>query len=156
MAGPSSLHPSSLSKDPLKLKALDTDDLVSLSALLQDAIVPLGSMAHHPKERAFSLLAHRFRWEKDPLVHQDTSLYERIHSLLSIHHVLSVQTKGLKDTHNPNQILNVLCLTFQEGNLILTFSNDIHLQVNVEKLLVSLEDLDTSWPTPHKPHHSDV
>ena len=45
---------------PLKLMALDEDDLAVVSAHLQDALAPTRDMAWLPKEKRFALLVSRF------------------------------------------------------------------------------------------------
>lgn len=137
----------------LKLRAENHEDLTVISSFLQDAIVPLIGMTHDSKEHTFSLLTHRFRWEKTPVSQAGVTLYERIHSLVNIHHVHHVQTKGLKDSHNPNHTLNLLCVTSQDNAIILTFSDNIQVQLSIEKMLILMGDQDISWPTPHKPNH---
>ncbi|HQS84354.1 MAG: hypothetical protein B7Y25_05365 [Alphaproteobacteria bacterium 16-39-46] len=141
-------------KEPLKLRAENPEDLTIISTFLQDALVPFIGMTHDPKTQTFSLLTHRFRWEKNPVLQAGSTLYERINALLNIHHVKNVQKKGLKDPHDPNQTLNLLCVTSEDNTIILTFSNNIQVQLSVEKMLVLLGDQNISWPTHHKPSHS--
>lgn len=138
---------------PLKLKAEDEEDLTILSTYLQDALVPLISMTHAPQESRFSILTHRFRWEKNPPLQEKPSLYERINSLLHFHHVQSVTSKGLEDPHDPNKTLNLLCITFHKNTILLTFSDDAHIQLTVEKIFVFLGDTNIYWPTSVKPSH---
>src|SRR5207244_12488326 len=45
---------------PLKLRAEDEEDLAVVSAILQDALVPIGEMAYLPEEQRFVLVANRF------------------------------------------------------------------------------------------------
>ena len=47
---------------PLKLRARDRGDLEVISALLQDALVPLVDVSYLPREKRFVLVANRFRW----------------------------------------------------------------------------------------------
>ena len=48
---------------PLRLKALDADDLSVVSSLVQDSVFPSSQMVWKSKERRFALLLNRFRWE---------------------------------------------------------------------------------------------
>jgi len=138
---------------PLKIKAENLEDLSILSTFLQDALVPFSSITHHPKEQTLSLLTHRFRWENKPIIQNENTLYERIHSLLNINHVKNVSKKGFQDSFDPNQMLNLLCITSKDNRIILTFSDSIQLQLEVEKIMVLLGDQNISWPTSHKPDH---
>jgi len=47
---------------PMKLRARDRGDLEVISALLQDALVPLVDATYLRREKRFVLVANRFRW----------------------------------------------------------------------------------------------
>jgi len=47
---------------PMKLRARDRGDLEVISALLQDALVPLVDVTYLRREKRFVLVANRFRW----------------------------------------------------------------------------------------------
>jgi hypothetical protein len=49
---------------PLKLRAYDREDFAVVSAVLQDALVPVIEMAWLAEEQRFALVANRFRWER--------------------------------------------------------------------------------------------
>jgi hypothetical protein len=49
---------------PLKLRAYDKEDFAVVSAVLQDALVPVIDMAWLVEEKRFALVANRFRWER--------------------------------------------------------------------------------------------
>ena len=59
--GPGKLAPHD---QPLKLRARDREDFAVVSAVLQDALVPVVDMAWLPQESRFALVANRFRWER--------------------------------------------------------------------------------------------
>ncbi len=48
--------------EPLKLVALDEDDLKILSAHLQDAVLRMSDMAWVPSEHRFAAILNRFDW----------------------------------------------------------------------------------------------
>ena len=50
---------------PIKLRACSLEDLSLISALLQDAIVPIGDIAFLRDEKSFVLVASRYCWEYD-------------------------------------------------------------------------------------------
>jgi hypothetical protein len=50
--------------EPLKLIALDEEDLAVLSSLLQDAVLRVADMTYLPKQRRFAAALNRFEWEK--------------------------------------------------------------------------------------------
>lgn len=144
------------SPSPLKLKAEDPQDLSIISTFLQDALVPFIGMKYDPSMRQFCMLTHRFRWEENPIVQKGVSFYERIQSFFHVHHVTDVKTLGIKDPHNPHQTLNLLSITHKDNHIVLTFSGDVHVQLNVEKISAHMGDDSTvSWPTSLKPHHPE-
>ena len=49
---------------PLKLRAYDREDFAVVSAVLQDALVPVIDLAWLSGEKRFALVANRFRWER--------------------------------------------------------------------------------------------
>ena len=49
---------------PLKLRAYDREDFAVVSAVLQDALVPVIDMAWLAEEQRFACVANRFRWER--------------------------------------------------------------------------------------------
>ena len=48
---------------PLKLIALDEEDLAVVSSHLQDAVVRVGDMAYLPSKKRFAAVLNRFDWE---------------------------------------------------------------------------------------------
>ena len=65
----------------IQLMARDGDDIVVLSALLQDAIIPGADMVFDRKLNEFVIVANRFCWELEPLFDVKSSdgkpIYER-------------------------------------------------------------------------------
>lgn len=51
---------------PLRLLARDAEDLIVVSAMVQDAILPIGEMTYLEADRQFVLLLNRFQWERVP------------------------------------------------------------------------------------------
>jgi len=52
-----------MTKRGLKLRAHDAEDLATLAAVLQDALVPLANVTYLKPEKRFVMLVTRFRWE---------------------------------------------------------------------------------------------
>jgi len=48
---------------PLKLIALDEEDLAVVSSHLQDAVVRVGDMVYQPSKKRFAAVLNRFDWE---------------------------------------------------------------------------------------------
>ncbi|MGY9033924.1 MAG: DUF2948 family protein, partial [Rhodobacterales bacterium] len=81
---------------PLRLKALDSDDLAVMSSLTQDAVFPASEMRWDRKARRFALLLNRFRWEDAPNAKIGKRSVERVQAMLSIEDVMSVKSQGVQ------------------------------------------------------------
>ena len=139
---------------PLRLIAFDAEDLQVLSAMTQDAVLPVAQMAWQSSERRFALLLNRFRWEA-----RGASQVERVQSVLSFEDVKAVQTQGFNRT-NPDLILSLLSITFTPatdgtGSCLLTLAGDGAIRLEMEALEVGLRDVTRPYvsPTNRTPSH---
>ncbi len=144
---------------PLRLKALDTDDLGVLSGLVQDAVFPASEIKWDRKARRFALLLNRFRWEDAPKAERRNREYERVQSVLVIEDALKVQSQGV-DPSDSDMVLSLLSLAFTAtedgaGHLELTLAGDGAIRVEVEALEVVLKDVTRPYvaPSKSKPNH---
>lgn len=80
---------------PLRLRAMDADDLGVLSGLVQDAVLDGASLTWDRKARRFALLINRFRWEDAPKSEARKRPYERVRAVLAIEDVTGVQSQGV-------------------------------------------------------------
>lgn len=138
--------------DPLKLVALDPDDLAIVSAHLQDAIVRIGDLAFLPGERRFALVARRFDWEAGP-----TEPPRRRLTGLHFERVLAARTRGI-DRGNMDAVLNLLAITFEEtdtpsGTATLIFSEGAAIQLDLECIETQMKDLGPVWEAEGRPVH---
>lgn len=145
---------------PLRLKALDADDLTVISSLTQDAIFPATEMKWDRKARRFALLLNRFRWEDDANVKGARRQIERVQSVLAIEDVMQVQTQGMQPK-DADTVLALLSIVFEAGEdgtgrIILTLSGDGAIGIEVEALDVVLRDVTRPYIAPsHKvPTHN--
>ena len=141
---------------PLKLLALDEEDLAVVSSHLQDAVLKVGDVAYLPSQKRFAAILNRFDWESAS--GQENKDYQRRRSALRFDRVLSAKHKGLR-LDAPNSVLSLLAVCFEAGDapsgrVTLTFSGDVLIQLEVECLEVELRDLGPAWSTRHKPEHS--
>lgn len=138
--------------DPLKLVALDPDDLAIVSAHLQDAIVRIGDLAFLPGERRFALVARRFDWEAGPMEPPRRRL-----TGLHFERVLAARTRGI-DRGNMDAVLNLLAITFEEtdtpsGTATLIFSEGAAIQLDLECIETQMKDLGPVWEAEGRPVH---
>ncbi len=129
----------------LRLRAEAPDDLVVISALIQDAVGQTGEIAWLPKRRRFNLLLNRFRWEGVPVAQRQGRLFERVRSLLTIDGVLRVRANGL-DPRDPDLIMSLLALEFEAGEdgagqIRIPLAGDGLIAIDVECLDVTLTDV---------------
>jgi len=113
----------------LKLKAGDAEDLETIAAFLQDAVVPMSEMALG-------------------------RIYERVHCGVRFEDVTAVQLRGL-DQQRRGDILSLLTMTVGEGVIDLVFAAGGQVRLEVDRIACHLEDLDEPWPTQWRPAHPD-
>lgn len=144
---------------PLRLAALDAEDLTPLSALVQDAVFPVTEVAWQPRQRRFALLLNRFRWEDAPAAERRQREFERVRSVLIVENVERVLHQGL-ERRDGDQILSLLSLGWEpaeapSGRVVLTLAGDGAIALEVEALEVLLKDVTRPYraPSGRAPRH---
>lgn len=141
---------------PLRLVALDEDDLAVFSANLQDALIPVPDMAYLPREKRFALAGKRFDW-----VAAAAGGCERCAIGLHFERVLGVARAGFTQGETA-RVLNLLAVAFTPGDapagqVTLTFSGGAAIRLDVECLEARLADLGERYPCDKpQPHPVDV
>jgi hypothetical protein len=140
--------------EPLKLIALDGDDLAIVSAHLQDAVLKIGDIAYRPAERRFALALRRFDWEGAA-----SGARRRRLTALHFERVASARSSGI-DAGSPGVVLNLLAITFTErdapaGDLTLHFSDGAAIRLDVECIEGQMKDLGPVWEAVAIPGHPD-
>ncbi len=138
--------------EPLRLIALDEEDLAVMSAHLQDAVIKVKDMAFLPKSKRFALLAARFDW---PGIVSGRK--ERCFSGLHFERVLKAAAMGFDQTAG-DRCLNLLSIHFTAhdapaGQVILTFSGGAAVKLDVECLEAQMRDLGPRWAAKAQPGH---
>jgi hypothetical protein len=137
--------------EPLRLKALDAEDLGAIAVVTQDALAPLSDMAWLPDERRFVIALNRFRWEMDGMGEAD--VYERVNCGLRFEHVSRVQVRGI-DLKQRDFILDLLTITAGEGCVLLRFAGNRDVKLTIDRLECRLDDFGEPWPTKTMPQHA--
>ena len=137
---------------PLHLVATDADDVRVISALVQDAVLPVTEIAHDARRRRFALLLNRFRWEDRAEAEAVGRAYERVRSVLVVEDVLRVQSFGF-DRADKDLVLSLLSVDFAPGDdgtgrLTLTLAGDGAIALDVEALELRLEDVTRPYRAP--------
>ncbi len=140
---------------PLRLRALDSEDLTILSALVQDAVVTVGDVAWMRQHRRFAALVNRFRWEGR------TRTPERVRSLLVVEGVTAVRAQGV-DPKDKDLVVSILSLAWEPGEdaagrLVVTLAGDGVIAVEAEALEVVLQDVTMPYVAPSRrvPSHPE-
>jgi hypothetical protein len=137
---------------PLRLVALDEDDLAVVSANVQDAVVRIADMAYVPKDRRFALLASRFDWAC-----AECGRIERCRAGLHFDSVERASFTGF-DRSNQAGVLNLLSIRFEPGEapggaVLLIFSAGAAIRLDVECIDAQMRDLGPRWEAHAKPGH---
>jgi hypothetical protein len=143
--------------DPLRLVALDGDDMQIVSTHLQDALVRTADIHWRPSERRVVVGLNRFDWE-GAVVGQGTQ-FRRCQSVLRFERVLSCRCRNVESCKDKSEVLNLLAVAFSEtdspaGVIILTFSGGAALRLEVECLEAELADLGPAWGAEICPDHA--
>ena len=148
---------------PLKLRALDAEDLEVVSACLQDAVVPLSEITYLPGERRFAMVASRFRWENcDPTddadanqdANPDRGAYERINCGVVFDLVTRARTRNV-DLTDRGQTFDLLAVEALDGGIVLILGGGGEVRLEVERIVCHLQDIGAPWPTQWRPGHPD-
>lgn len=148
--------------DPLKLVALDRDDIQVVSAHLQDAILKVADIRWRPNENRVVVCVNRFDWEAAQGMRQNPSPeFQRRRAALRFDRVSACKCRDLSAVQK-DQVLNLLAVTFEPNNkdeaepagtVTLMFSGGGMLRLEVECLEVELADLGPTWGTGCCPEH---
>lgn len=140
----------------LHLWAQDAEDLLVISASLQDAVIKASDMAFDKSQKRFALMANRFCWERksDKPVRTRTGMH--------FENVLAVKAKNIQQKSEQAYILlAILFDTAQEnenspspeGIIRLMFSGEAEVSLTVEALHVVMQDVMGSWTAKSTPQH---
>lgn len=137
---------------PLRLKAEDGEDVAVIAALVQDSILTGSEMQYERGRRRFSMLLSRFRWEDKPAAERRGRDFERVRAVLAIDDVMGVARQGL-DPKDGDTVLSLLTLGWEPGEdgagrLVLTFSGDGAIALDIEAVNIVLQDVTRPYRAP--------
>jgi hypothetical protein len=141
--------------NPLKLIALDKDDIEIVSAHLQDAVVKVGDIVWLPAEKRLVLGLNRFDWEA---CGEASPCYQRRRTALRFERVLAFRCRKVSQAAK-DEVLNLLAVEYAEtdapsGTVTLIFSGGAALRLEVECLECELADLGPTWTAAARPAHA--
>jgi len=139
--------------EPLKLVALDADDLSVISAHLQDAVLKRGDIAYLPAEKRFALALRRFDWE-------GAAQGQKRRRLAALHFERVTAARSTKIAAG-EAVLSLLAVTFTgsddpAGQVTLHFSDGAAIRLDVECVEAQMKDLGPIWEAVATPAHPDA
>lgn len=146
---------------PLMLRAEDADDLAIISALVQDAVLPVIEISYEATRRRLALLINRFRWEDREAAEREGRPFERVQALLVLSDVTRLASDGV-NREDRDTVLSLLSIDWQPGEdgtgtIALRFAGDGTLAADVECIAVDLRDVTRPYAAPSgkAPSHPD-
>ena len=108
--------PTPVAMEPLKLIALDEEDLSVVSSLLQDAVLRVADMTYVPAQRRFAAVLNRFDWEKAVKEGDKTKDFRRRRAALRFDRVFGAQLKNVKPRVG-DRVMSLLAVSFEPREL---------------------------------------
>ncbi len=137
----------------MKFKVNETEQIHTLSALLQDGLFSLMLMYHDKASQQFHMLINRFCWELVDSTANDT--YYRTHCGLYISGTEKITTNKKIRFSQYADTLPLLHLNWSDNTkkLSLIFSGDIEMDLVCSNLNIYLADTHEPWPSNAAPSH---
>ena len=120
---------------PVKLKAVDDQDLQIFSQCLFESIVLTSEINFEENKQRFAMAIERFTWEH---AKNESHLLMQVLSVLVINYVEKVD---LKNIHNNNKIKNILSISNIDNNILIMLNDNEVITLKVKKCFCLLEDI---------------
>ena len=148
-----------MATEPLKLTALDADDLKVVSAHLQDAVLRVGDIRYLPVENRFAAVLNRFDWDS-ATNGGGSDGFTRRRTGLRFDRVLSVKASNIRQGAE-DAVLSLLAIEFEpteepSGFITLVFSGGGAIRLEAECIEAAMTDLGPVWSTASKPAHETI
>ena len=120
---------------PIKLKAVDDQDLQIFSQFLFESIVVPSEINFDEKKQQFAMAVERFTWEH---AKEESHLLMQVLSILIINYVDIVD---LKNIFNNSKIINILSISNIDNNILIMLNDNEVITLKVKKCFCLLEDI---------------
>lgn len=138
---------------PLALIAGDEQDLKTLSALMQDAIVKIGDIAYLESDRRFVMMANRFVWEMKRGLF---SRAMRVRTGVHFDDVTAVKARGVR-MDAKDAVIDILSMEYEGGEdggaITLNLAGGGTIRLEVEAVNATVNDVSEPWRAGRKPDH---
>ena len=121
--------------NPIKLKAVDDQDLQVFSQFLYESIVLPSEINFEEKNQRFAMAIERFTWEH---AKDESHLLMQVLSILVINYVEKVDLKNISNDH---KIKNILSVSNIDNNILIMLNNNEVITLKVKKCFCLLEDI---------------
>ena len=128
----------------IKLFAKNAKDLKVIAALCQDSVGTLENIRRNKKEKSFSVLINRFKWENSNLLKENKGSPLRVETVLFFRWVLSVKSRGL-NRKGLGKYFYLLDINYKSvdgiNSIRLIFSGNVEILLEVEYLEAFMKDI---------------
>ena len=120
---------------PIKLKAVDDQDLQVFSQFLYEAIVLPTEINFEESNQEFAMAFERFTWEHAGV---ESHLLMQVLSILVINYVEKINLKEIIDN---KKIKNILSISNIDNNILIMLNDGEVITLKVKKCFCLLEDI---------------
>ena len=120
---------------PIKLKAVDDQDLQVFSQFLYESIVLPSEIKFEEKKQRFAMAIERFTWEH---AKDEGHLLMQVLSILVVNYVEKVDLKNISNNY---KIKNILSISNIDNNILIMLNDDEIITLKVNKCFCLLEDI---------------
>ena len=120
---------------PIKLKAIDDQDLQVFSQFLYEAIVLPTEINYEESNQQFAMAIERFTWEH---AGEESHLLMQVLSILVIKNVKKI---NLKEILYNRKIKNILSISNIDNNILIMLNDNEVITLKVKKCFCLLEDI---------------
>jgi len=148
----------------LRLHAEDIQDLMVISACLQDAVTRQRDMTYRPREHRFAVVFNRFRWEREATTYDEDGRQrglrrrsQRIRTGVHFDGCLAVKSRGLEGDGG-SEVLSLLAIEYEPVNdgateIVLRFAGEAAIHMHLECIDCQLRDITEPWEARTRPDH---
>ncbi len=146
--------------ETLKLMALDAEDLLVISAHVQDSVLRSSEIEYSPSNGQLIIPINRFAWDAPSARRLLFKKYQRRRSVLHFSRVTLLKSNMI-DRRDDAEVKSLLSVTFHAaadendpgGQIMLNFGGGGGLLLEVECIEAQLTDLGAAWQASSKPEH---
>ena len=121
---------------PVKLKAVDDQDLQVFSQCLFESIVLPSEINFEEDKQRFAMAIERFTWEH---AKNESHLLMQVLSILVINYVEKVDLKKISNNY---KIMNILSISNIDNNILIMLNDNEIITLKVKKCFCLLEDIE--------------